>query len=167
MAAAVPGLADRIVALLEGTPSSVDRYVSKGRLKHTPYNPNSLWANAAKAPYPFEVVDGGIFQPLGVPSTMAATLIWHGVTLIIRVGFATRVHDAYKHMQAIQQIRYDIRRCLNDPTSWGNTTGFSKAEVYEGEINIEDIEGSDEDGEPTPIIVLEMPVNLTFREDHS
>jgi hypothetical protein len=77
------------------------------------------------------------------------------------------VHNAYKHQKDIEQVRYDIRRCLNDPASWGNTTGFGKVEVFEGEINVEDIEGSDKDGEPTPMLVLEMPVSLTFREDHS
>jgi hypothetical protein len=167
MAAALPGLADRMVALLEGTATGVDRSIAAGTFKHTPYNPNSLWAPSAQAPYPFEIVDSGIAQPLDTPSTMAASQIWHGATLNIRVGFVTNVHDAYEWMQQIETYRYQIRRCLNDPVSWGNTTGFSKVEVFEGDILEEDIEGSDEDGNPTPMWVLEMPVNLTFREDHS
>jgi hypothetical protein len=167
MAAVLPGLVDRMIALIEGKPSGVTRYVSKGLFKHTPYNPNTLWAASAKTPHPFEVVDGGIFQPLDTPSTMCHSQIWHGSTQIIRVGFVTNVHDALEHTQLIQKRRYDIRRCLNDPASWGNTTGFGKVEVFEGDINIEDVEGSDEDGEPTEMLVLEMPVNLTFREDHT
>lgn len=167
MAAALPGLVDKLVSLLEGKSTGVTRYISTGEFKHTPYNPNSLWSPSAKRPFPFEIIDGGIFQPLDAPSTLCHSQVWHGATLIVRVGITTSAHDAYGLMKTIQKLRYDIRRCLGDPASWGNTTGFGKVEVFEGDINIEDIEGSDEDGEPTPMLVLEMPVNLTFREDHS
>jgi hypothetical protein len=167
MAAALPGLLERLITLLEGTDSSVTRAVPKGLFQHTPYNPNSLWTNSQQKPRPFEIVDSGILQPLDVPSTMAATQIWHGATLTLRVGYGPRPHDSKNRTKYIQEQRYYIRRCLNDPVSWANTTGFSKVEVFEGDILEEDIEGSDEDGNPTSMLVLEMPVNLTFREDHS
>lgn len=165
MAAALPGLADRIVSLMEGL--VVDRAIAANKFVHTPYNPNDSLAPSAVEPYPFEIVDGGIFQPQDVPSTMSASQIWHGATLLVRVGFVISEHDAYEWMKTIQAYRYDIRRTLSDPVSFGNTTGFSKVETEEGDILEEDIEGSDEDGEPSQMLVLEVPVNLTFREDQS
>jgi hypothetical protein len=160
-------LVDRLIKLIAGSDASVSRAVPSGLFKHTPYNPNSLWTTSQQKPRPFEVIDSGIAQPLDVPSTMAASQIWHGAQLTLRIGYGPRPHDATTRMKAIQEQRYYIRRCLNDPDSWANTAGFSKVEAFEGDILEEDIEGSDEDGEPTSMLVLEIPVNLTFREDHS
>ncbi len=163
----LPGLADRLVALLHG--ASVDRSLATGRLLHTPYNPNTQWAASAAEPFPFEVVDGGPFKPLDKPSTMAASQIWKGHTLIVRIGIEPNPHDGFERMQTIHELDADIYRTLQDPTSWTSTTGFGGVDLSEdgGDINEEDIEGSDANGEPSQMLVLEIPVDLTYREDHS
>ncbi|MCP3973185.1 MAG: hypothetical protein GY720_01690 [bacterium] len=161
------GLADRLVALLHG--ASVDRSLAASRLLFTPYNPNTQWAASAIEPFPFEVVDGGPFKPLDKPSTMSATQIWKGHTLIVRIGFTPQPHAAFERMQQIQEMDADIYRTLQDPTSWTGTTGFAGVDLSEdgGDINEEDVEGSDEKGTPAVMWVLEIAVDLTYREDHS
>jgi len=171
MAAALPGLEDRLVELLEGTASGVTRAIAAGIFEHSPYNPNVQLSASAVRPYPFEIVrevtvdaEGAGFD---VPTTAAATNIYGGATLTVRVGIMPRPHDAFERMQDIDELDYQIRRCVADPVSWGNTTGFSGVRVGDGLVVAEDVAGSAEAGEPSQMMVLELPVTLIFREDHS
>lgn len=163
MSAVLPTIMDRMVALLEGTPSGVTQAISSGTFTHVPFDAEYGLTASVEAPYPFEIEDTGEFQPADVPSTLAPDNIWHGATLLVRVAYMASPHDAHTRLKTIQQGRYDIRRCLGDPDSFSTLPGFSGAWAEEGAITAATLPGSE--NEEDVMLLLEVPVNVHFRED--
>lgn len=164
MAAVLPDIIDRMVALLQGTYTSAPRSISSGRFKLIPFEVERALPNASQRPRPFEIRDDGEVQPLDVPSSLAGDQVWHGAGLTLRVGYALAANDQHTQMQEIQRDRYEIRRALGYPDNYNGVTGFSRAIADEGEI----VDAEIQQGENISVmLVLEVPIEITYREDHT
>ena len=163
----LPDIESRIVALLEGTATGVDRSIPAARFKHLPFDPEYALEASSSAPYPFEIEDGGEFQPLDVPSTLAATHVWHGANLTLRVAYAASALQQKTRQATIQEDRTTIRRTLEDPESWLTISGFSRCVADQGRIEVGAVPGNESGGDAEVMLVLEVPLELTYRENFS
>ena len=165
MADVLSDIMDRVVDLLEGRPSGVTRSIPSGLFKHVPFDAEYGLTAAVSKPYPFEIEDAGEFQPADVPSTISPNNVWHGANLLIRVAYMADPHNAKERLRTIQEGRYYIRRCLDDPDSFSTLSGFSGAWAHDGEITSAVLPGSD--NEQDVMLLLEVPVRIHYREDHT
>lgn len=169
MAAAMPDIFDHVRDLLENKISTVNRNVPSSRFTHVEFDVTRTLSNAAGAPYPFNVtgVGGGENQPFDVPGTISASHTWHGFDLLIRVAYNVYPHRVFSLEKIIMDDTYVIRRCLEDPDSWVTLTTEARATANDASYDYVDIPGGSETDDEQTMLMLEIPVSVSFREDQS
>lgn len=168
MSTQLPTIVDYLVTLLEATASGVTRPIpgtARSRFKHAPSGIAGKLSAAAQAPYPFEIVDAGRIQPQDVTATLSGDQLYDGRRLLVRVGYANAPHDHLARMQTMQADDYAIHRTLNHQRSWDGCTPVAVASVDEGTIEPMGVDRAD--GEPDIMWVVEIPVIVDYREDHT
>ena len=166
MASILPDVMDRLIALMKGGVSGLDRPIPASRFEHADWEVDTLLSRAVSAPYPYNVDDIGEFQPADVPSTLSGDQVWHGCQWLIRVAYAASPHNQQERLKTIQRDRYQIRRALSYPLNWLTVGGLGRVLIEEGTIDTAEIPGGEFD-DVEILHVLEIPVELTYREDHS
>lgn len=164
MPTVLPSIVDRMVALMEGSYGSATRAIPARRFVLVQQEVELALSNASQRPRPFEIIDDGEYQPSDVPSTLSGSQVWHGCRLMVRVGYARQHKNQHTQRQEIQADRFQIRRALGYPPNYAGVTGYARSVVEEGEIS--EIALSVE-SDYNIMLVLEIPVELTYREDHS
>ncbi len=168
MSASLPGIMDYIVTLLEATASGVTRSIPGGgrvRFKHTPSGLDDKLSMAARAPYPFEVVDAGRVQTRELTTTLSGDQIFDARRLLVRVGYASAPHKHLERLKTMQADDYSIRRTLSHQRSWDGASTVSVVTLDDGSIEPEGVERAD--GEPDVMWVVGVPITVDYREDHT
>lgn len=161
----------RIIELLEGA-LDTDRPIPAGRFIHADEASAAIPEHDA-APFPFEIpVDGEWTQPLDVASTLSGAQVWGGKRLTIRVLYseeaANRAHVSSEARVATIDDDYSaIRRTVGYPRSYDAIPGYAGSTIHEGRISriVDQVEI--DRGQLGAMLVLEVPVDLTYREDYS
>ena len=168
MASILPDVLARLTALMDGTASPPPRRsIPSGRFERVEFDVGSLLQRAVSAPYPYEIEDLGEFQPLEVPSTLAGDQVWHGVRWTVRVAYATSPLASHDRLATVMEDRYAIRRCLGDPMSWLTLSGVASVRADEGSIGDVEIIGYGGSDDVDVMKVLEITLEIIFREDQS
>lgn len=164
---ALTGAMTRLVQLMEGYRDGIVRPIGtrhQERFRHIPFEAGSALAPGDVAPYPFEIVDGGE-QAAEEPQTLSATRIWAVSQQTIRVAYANNPQDQHARLQTIREDRATLRRTLDHQRSWTGVNGLSLVRWIDGRIVPEQTQGAD-DSAPEPMLVLEVTLELRYREDH-
>jgi len=162
-----PDHLDRLKALIEGTESTyANRTIPARRFVHVEGDVEDHLANAADAPYPASVTDIEEIVPDGVPTTTSAEQVWAGCRFVLRVGYAGTKNEVRGLQAIIVRDGYALRRTLGDPESWDGVTGFSRVRAYTWRTIETAVPGEDGERDDT-MTVLEMPIELTYREDQT
>ena len=125
------------------------------------------------APFPFEIpVEGEWLQPLDVASTLSGAQVWGGKRLTIRVLYseeaASRAHvSSEARVATIDDDYVAIRRTIGYPRSYDGIAGYAGSVVHEGSISRITDQSEVDRGQLGSMLVLEVPVDLTYREDYS
>lgn len=167
----VTDIRERIIELMEGAVDT-DRAIPVDRFVHVDEAAEAIPEHDA-APYPFEIpVDGEWTQPLDVASTLSGAQVWGGKRIMIRVLYseeaAYRSHVSSEARVATIDDDYAvIRRTIGYPRSYDGVTGYAGSVVHEGRITRIINQGEVDRGQSGAMLVLEIPVDLTYREDYS
>lgn len=162
-----------LITLLEGTASGITRSIASGRFLHVEDDDEGAPPGMAEAPYPFEIADGGSFEPLGVPATLSGSHVYDGRRLIVRVGYEPSLYAPEALERTVTDDIATIRRCLRDPRSWDAVAidedgeGVTNVRVAEDRWGWVDVPTPDATQPPGRTITLEVVLELTIREDHS
>jgi len=165
--AALPDHLDRLKALLEGTESTyANRTIDRGRFKHVEGDVEDHLGAASMAPYPASVAELEEIQPDDVPTTTSGEQVFAGCRLKLRVGYAGTKNEVRDLQDRIAIDGYALRRTLGDPESWDGVTGFSRVRAYTWRTIETAVPGEDGERDDT-MTVIEMPIELTYREDQT
>ena len=150
---------DRLIALMEGTASPApSRAITQGRFVHTELDQDMTLAAGVNRPYPFGLLDPRKYQPLGTPSTVAASHVWRGQDLLLWVAYSYDEHDRTARYQEVLDDEVTIHRCLSDPMSWLAVTGAGIVEADEGDV---------QDDSDNRLFILAINVRFTLRESYA
>ncbi len=167
MPSALPDHLDRLKALIEGTEATyANRVIATRRFVHVEGDVEDHLAAAAMAPYPASVEGLEEILPDGVPTTTSAEQVWSGCRFTLRVGYAGTKNDVRSLQAIVARDGYALRRTLGDPESWDGVTGFSRVRAYAWRTIETAVPGEDGERDDT-MTVLEMPIELTYREDQT
>ena len=165
MAALLPDILDRCVALLEGSYAPA-RSISSGRFVHVPFIVEDALPQAVKSPYPFEVLVGETVDPDGIRLTLSSEQIWNETRIDINVLYAAHPDARFEREKTIQRDIYSIKRTLSDANSWDDLTGFSCAKI--GTIQKERVDLRGDVQEQIDIAyILTVEMSIVYREDYT
>lgn len=159
MSAVLPDVLDHLVTLLEGTASSIDRPIPTRRFEHITSPLDGALAKAARAPYPFELEDGGR-APLEEEATLSGDQIFDARQVAIRVAYASSPHSHLERLGVVHRDDYTLRRTLASQQSWNAATGLAIATLESSGLSFIELESG-------TMIVNELVVRLVYREDHT
>lgn len=167
MPAALPDHLDRLKALLEGTELTyANRVIPARRFVHVEGDVEDHLGAASMAPYPASVAGLEEIQPDDVPTTTGGEQVFAGCRFTLRVGYAGTKNEVRDLQGRLALDGYALRRTLGDPESWDGVTGFSRVKAYTWRTIETAVPGEDGERDDT-MTVLEMPIELTYREDQT
>jgi hypothetical protein len=169
MRAAIPGLLDHLVDLMEGSVTGLDRYIDSDKFEFVDIPVEACFENAAGAPYPFEVPPESLSgtYPDDIQHTGSVNDIYDSVTLVVRVGYAANMHDQKVTSKDITEDVFRIRRTLGDQDAWISNSNFSRIAAGDWSVSSVILPGSDTGEDADLMFVLEQEFTIIYREDQT
>ena len=169
----VSDVREHLKDLMEGAVSGVPRAIPSGRFIHDESDDEGAAPGTESAPYPFGIYDGGAFEPFNVRSTLSGSHAYRGKRLIVRVGYSPDIAAREERSKTISTDEAAILKCLRHQRSWDAVSvdnggeGVTDASVESSSFDLVEVETPDASQPPQRLVVLDVVLALTIREDHT